>query len=108
MYSNGEVKEKMGVGPELVVDLKALIGDPSDNIPGVKGVGQKTAEKLLNEYGNLEEVYKNLDKLKPRVRDLLVEGEESAALSQKLARIIRDVELTVKLEDCLLKGFSIS
>ncbi|HSL93584.1 MAG TPA: DNA polymerase I [Bacillota bacterium] len=88
------VLAKYGLLPTQLVDLKALMGDPSDNIKGVKGVGEKTAQALLHEFGTLENIYANLDKVgKPRLRALLEEGQESAFLSQKLATIVTDVDL---------------
>ncbi len=106
MYAEAEVYERLGINPEQVVDFKALTGDPSDNIPGVKGIGEKTAGKLLEEYGSLKKIYKNLDKIKPRIAKMLQEGEESVELSRRLAQIIQDVDLNVHLEDCLMRDFS--
>jgi len=100
-----EVKEKMGISPEQVVDYKALCGDASDNIPGVKGIGDKTAVKLLTEFGSLDQVYANLDQIKGANKTKLETGKEAAYHSQHLARIVVDVPLEVKLEDCQLKGF---
>jgi DNA polymerase-1 len=102
------VKEKMGILPEQVVDYKALCGDPSDNIPGVKGIGDKTAVKLLSEYGTLDNVYANLEQIKGANKTKLETGKEAAYHSQHLARIVVDVPLEIKLEDCQLKGFDTS
>ncbi|MBD1841262.1 DNA polymerase I [Coleofasciculus sp. FACHB-64] len=101
-----EVKEKLkGITPEQVVDYKALCGDASDNIPGVKGIGDKTAVKLLTEYGSLDGIYASLDEIKGAVKQKLEAGKEEAYRSQHLARIVLDVPLDVSLEDCPLKGF---
>ncbi|MBD2464825.1 DNA polymerase I [Oscillatoria sp. FACHB-1407] len=100
-----QVKEKMGIMPSQVVDYKALCGDSSDNIPGVKGIGDKTAVQLLTTYGSLEQVYAHLDELKGAVRKKLEEGREAAMHSQYLAQIHLDVPVEVQLEDCKLKGF---
>jgi DNA polymerase I len=104
-FMREEVYEKLSVYPEQVVDYKALVGDPSDNIPGVKGIGCKTAADLIARYGSLDGVYSNLDDLKPRVRNLLEEGSEQAGFSKELATIAKDVDLKVGLEDCLEKDF---
>jgi DNA polymerase-1 len=101
-----EVKEKLkGITPEQVVDYKALCGDASDNIPGVKGIGDKTAVKLLTEYGSLDGIYASLDEIKGAVKQKLEAGKQEAYRSQHLARIVLDVPLDVSLEDCPLKGF---
>lgn len=100
-----QVKEKLGVLPSQVVDFKALCGDKSDNIPGVKGVGEKTAVKLLNIYGSLDNIYSALGEIKDAVQKKLEAGREDAKKSQYLARIVLDVPLEVDLEDCILKGF---
>ncbi|MFB2934696.1 DNA polymerase I [Aerosakkonemataceae cyanobacterium BLCC-F154] len=102
------VKEKMGILPEQVVDYKALCGDASDNIPGVKGIGDKTAVKLLTEYGSLENVYANLAQIKGANKTKLETGKDAAYHSQHLAKIVVDVPLEVKLEDCQLTGFDTS
>ena len=92
MFSPDDVKEELGIGPELVIDYKALAGDSSDNIPGVAGVGPKTAVKLLTAYGSLEGVYENVESIKSvRTQTLLTESKNLAFISQKLAKIKRDV-----------------
>ena len=93
-----DVKEYMGVRPDQIVDYKALVGDSSDNIPGVKGVGKKTAETLLGEYDTLDNIYKHLDELKPGVVNKLVKDRENAYLSQKLAKIVTDLQIPLDLE----------
>ncbi len=98
-YTPEEVKKVFGVKPEQVVDYKALVGDTSDNIPGVPGVGQKTAATLFETYASLEEIYAHLDDLPNRVKTLLEKGRESALLSQELARIHTDVKINFKLEE---------
>ncbi len=93
--------EKYGVRPEQFVDVKALMGDSSDNIPGVPGIGEKTALKLISEFGSLDGIYEQLETAKhtPSVRKKLTEGKDSAYLSQTLARIYREVPLGLTLED---------
>ncbi|WAL58552.1 DNA polymerase I [Thermocoleostomius sinensis] len=102
-----QVKQKMGILPSQVVDYKALCGDPSDNIPGVKGIGDKTAVQLLNTYGSLEHVYASLDQIKGAVRKRLEEGKESALHSQYMAQIHLDVPVILSLDDFKLKGFDV-
>jgi DNA polymerase I len=100
-----QVKDKLGVLPSQVVDYKALCGDSSDNIPGVRGIGDKTAVNLLTTYGSLERVYESLDEIKGALRQKLEAGREDACRSQYMAQIHLDVPLDLSLEDCKLKGF---
>lgn len=94
------VRAKLGIPPAAVVDLLALEGDAVDNIPGVPGVGEKTAAQLLQRYGSLEKVYENLDKIEPtRVRNALARGREQAELSRRLATLKDDLPLDLALED---------
>lgn len=95
-----EVKEKYGFEPEQMIDYLALIGDSSDDIPGVKGVGPKTATPLIVEYGSVEKLYDNLDKIEKKgLQNKLAEGKESVVISKKLATIIKDVPLHFDIED---------
>ncbi|MEH2296719.1 DNA polymerase I [Nostoc sp.] len=100
-----QVKEKMGVLPSQIVDFKALCGDKSDNIPGVKGIGEKTAVQLLNTYGSLDHIYAALDEIKGATQKKLASGKEDADKSRYLATIVLDVPIEFDLEDCKLKGF---
>ncbi len=100
-----EVKDKLGVLPSQVVDFKALCGDSSDNIPGVKGIGEKTAVQLITTYGSLENVYAAIDELKGAVKKRLEDGKDAARHSQWLAQIHLDVPLPMNLADCQLRGF---
>ncbi len=100
-----QVKEKMGVLPSQIVDYKALCGDKSDNIPGVKGIGEKTAVQLLNTYGSLEHIYAALDEIKGATQKKLVTGKEDAEKSRYLATIVLNVPIEFNIEDCKLKGF---
>ena len=93
-----EVKEKMGVLPNLVDDYKALVGDPSDNYPGVTGIGPKTTIKLLDEFGSLDEIYKNLDKIPEGTAQKLKAGRQQSKLSKKLATIVKDVPLEIDID----------
>jgi DNA polymerase-1 len=101
IWAEADVVGKYGFGPESVVDYKALRGDPSDNIPGVRGIGEKTAKALISEWGSLDKIYKNINKVKPQsVQKKLAEDAETASLSRNLATIKRDVPVTVNLEAC--------
>ncbi|HEY9886871.1 MAG TPA: 5'-3' exonuclease H3TH domain-containing protein, partial [Candidatus Obscuribacterales bacterium] len=104
-FQAAQVKEKLDILPSQVVDYKALCGDTSDNIPGVKGIGAKTAAKLLNEYGNLDAIYAALDAIKGATQKKLMEGKDSAYHSRHMARIVTDVQLDAHLETCRLTGF---
>ncbi|MEG4586882.1 DNA polymerase I [Microcoleus sp. MOSTC5] len=104
-YGPEEVKAKLGIVPEQVVDYKALCGDKSDNIPGVKGIGDKTALQLLEAYNSLDGIYAAIDEIKGATKKKLEEGKEAAYHSQRMATIVQDVPLEINLEDCQLKGF---
>jgi len=113
VYDINAVLGKFGLKPEQIIDYKALSGDASDNIPGVKGVGEKTAVILLKEFGSIEQIYEYLDKQKeerkeiisPRVENLLTEGRDMAFLSKQLATIKTDVEIDFHLKDSALHDF---
>ncbi|MBU0923111.1 DNA polymerase I, partial [Patescibacteria group bacterium] len=93
-----DVMEKLGVRPDQVDDYKALIGDPSDNYPGVPGIGPKTATKLLAEYKTVENIYKNIDKIQESTARKLKEGKDMAIVSQKLAEIVTNVPVKLDVE----------
>ena len=93
------LKELYGLLPEQIVDLKALMGDSSDNIPGVSGVGEKTALGLLEQFGDLEKVYKNLDQIKGKLKEKLENDKDSAFLSQKLATIKCDCHFDYSMSE---------
>ncbi|MBW2373210.1 MAG: DNA polymerase I, partial [Deltaproteobacteria bacterium] len=95
-----EVEERLGVPPEKVLDVRALVGDPSDNIPGVKGIGGKGAAKLIDEWGDLENLLEHASDVKAkRAREALQEQADIARLSKELSTLRRDVELPCQLED---------
>ena len=99
IYDEAAVKERFGVGPDRVTDIMALMGDASDNIPGVDGIGEVTAKKLIGEYGSLTALYKSLAKVKPDgVRQKLEAGKAQADLSLELATIHDEVPIDFKLE----------
>ena len=108
LYDEKGVKDRFGFGPERIPDYKGLRGDPSDNIPGIKGIGEKMATELLLAFGSLENIYKKLKKgeaalldagIKPRVVGLVRDGEEEAAFSKMLATIRRDAPITFVLPE---------
>ncbi|PSF38444.1 DNA polymerase I [Aphanothece hegewaldii CCALA 016] len=99
------VEGKLGVKPTQVVDYKALCGDTSDNIPGVKGIGEKTAVKLLQEYETLDNIYQNIEKIQGSLKTKLVTGKEDAKQSRFLAQLMNEIPIEINLKDCLLKGF---
>jgi DNA polymerase I len=107
LYDRAAVQNRFGFGPEMVTDYKALMGDPSDNIPGVKGVGKKTAAQLIEQFGPIEALYDAVkektaafEALKPGVKSKLIEGKDNAFMSKELATIVRDVEgITLSLDD---------
>ncbi|MBR7100441.1 MAG: DNA polymerase I [Clostridia bacterium] len=102
-------EEAVGLSPKQIIDLKSLMGDSSDNIPGVPGVGEKMAMKLLLEYGNLENIYENLDNISGALHKKLAENRELAFLSKQLATIDTNVELDVSLNECrIFMPFSIA
>lgn len=103
----GEFREKYGIEPELFVDMKALMGDSSDNIPGVAGVGEKTAAGLIQNFGHLEEIYDNIDdkRITKGVREKLIRDEKNAYLSRDLARIDVHAPIDITLEDIKYSGF---
>ena len=105
MYDSEKVKERYGLTPSQFVDFKALKGDPSDNIPGVPGIGEKGAAKLISEYKNLENIYKNIEKLSEKLQTLLKENKEQAFLSQKLSKIETNLNIDFKLSDARVHDY---
>ena len=93
-----------GIEPINIIDLKALMGDSSDNIPGVKGIGEKTALKLLQEYKSLDNIYENIENIKGAMKNKLIEDKENAYMSYDLATIVKDVPVEINLEDIKYKG----
>ena len=94
-----------GLVPKQIIDMKGLMGDSSDNIPGVAGVGEKTAIKLLKAHSSVEEVYASIDEVKGKLKEKLLKDKENAFLSKRLATIYRDVPLDFTLEDCAFTGY---
>lgn len=110
-YDEDMVKQRYGLAPSQMIDFKAIAGDPSDNIPGVKGIGEKGAIDLLKEYKTLEGIYEAIDKkgdkvkIKPRNLKLLKEQKKEAFMSKKLATIVRNAPVKFKLEDCQVQPY---
>ncbi len=104
IYDEAKFREDYGFAPINMIDYKALAGDASDNIPGVKGIGDKTAINLLKEYGCIENIYANIDNIKGKLKDKLLEDKDSAFLSKKLATIYLEVPTDVTFEDLIYKG----
>ena len=103
-YTPEFINEKYGLTPQQIVDMKGLMGDKSDNIPGIPGVGEKTAIKLLTEYETVENVLENIDNISgKKLKERLTEGKEDAVLSKKLATIFTDVPVNNKIEDLTFK-----
>ena len=86
-------KEEYGIHPWQVTDYKGIFGDTSDNIKGIKGIGEKGAIKLLEEFGSLEGIYENIDKISGKLKDKLIEGKEDGIRSKQIATIYKDVPL---------------
>jgi len=99
IYDREGIENKLGITPEQVIDYMALMGDSSDNIPGIRGVGEKTALKLISQYGSLDGVYEHVDELKGKQQQMVIEDKEAAYLSQDLVTIRRDVPLELDLKE---------
>ena len=107
LYDEKKVVERYGVPPVLIPDLKGLMGDTSDNIPGVPGIGAKTAAKLVQQFGGIEDIYKGIEEVKPpRIQGLLKEHESQARLSVDLARIVVHVPLDLDFPACARSAFN--
>ena len=102
IFKSPDVADKLGVKPKQVIDLKALMGDMSDNYPGVTGIGPKAAIDLLSEYQTLDNIYRNIDKIKPSIREKLIKDKNNAYLSQKLATLVSNIPLKFKFKSARL------
>ena len=105
MMTEEEFRKIYGVDPIKMIDLKALMGDASDNIPGVKGIGEKTAINLISKYGSLEELYNNIDSVGGKTKEKLINDKDAAFMSYDIATIYREVPLGFGLEDCKYDGY---
>lgn len=100
IYDDKRMVDEFGVTPRQFIDVKGLMGDASDNIPGVPGIGEKTAFKLINEFGSIENVLSNIDKISgKKIKETLMENSESAIFSKKLATIVTDVPIEIDMDD---------
>ncbi|MEI6462588.1 MAG: DNA polymerase I, partial [bacterium] len=107
IFTDKEVDSKLGYDNKYVPDYKSLRGDTSDNIPGVKGIGEVTAKSLITSYGSLEDIYKNIDKIDKKVAEKLINSQEIAYQSKRLATISRDVPISLDLEKSKFDGFDL-
>ena len=106
LYDGAAVSQKYGVEPEQIADLKALKGDPSDNIPGVPGVGEKTATKLIQQFGSIEQIYARIDEVTPpKLQALLHDNEAIARQSKELTTIVTRTPVTLDLDDCQVSHY---
>jgi DNA polymerase-1 len=105
LYDEAGIEERTGVRPDKYPILAALRGDPSDNLPGVPGVGEKTAAKLVNEYGDLDTLYANLDALTPKLKQNLADSLDRVRLNAEVIPLVRDVPLAVHVDDLRLGGW---
>lgn len=110
LYDEEKVKEKYGIPPSEFVELKALMGDSSDNYPGVAGVGPKTATELIKEYESVKNIYKNIDKIKaknPKLAEKLEKGKDNAFLAHQLATILTNAPFEYNFADCSVKNLDV-
>lgn len=106
LYDEAAVSQKYGVGPEHIADFKGLVGDASDNIPGVPGVGEKTAVKLIQQLGTVEEIYSRIDEVTPpKLQELLRQNEAIARQSKELATIVTQTPVALNLDDCRVSQY---
>ncbi|MFO8011600.1 MAG: DNA polymerase I [Dehalococcoidia bacterium] len=106
LFDEESVRQKYDLNPERIADLKGLVGDPSDNIPGVPGVGKKTASKLLKDFNSIEDIYAHIAEVKPeKLREKLISNEQAARQSKSLATINTDAPANLDLADCELGSY---
>jgi len=105
IYDEEAVRERYGIGPEQMVDYRGLRGDPSDNIPGVKGVGEKTAIELIKKYDSIEGVYKNINEIKGSLKEKLERDKMQAFMSKKLSEIVKSVPVKLNLAEAVTREF---
>jgi len=106
LYDEAAVVEKYGVKPEQIADFKGLVGDVSDNIPGVTGIGEKTAVKLIQQFGSIDQIYAHIDEVTPaKVQKILQENEDIARQSKMLATIVTQLPVSLDLDQCRLSNY---
>jgi len=103
-YDESKIWDKYGITPKQYIDLKGMTGDPSDNVPGISGIGEKTAARLLKEYGTLEEILAHADELTGRTRELVKKFGHQAMFSKQIVTICREVPIDIDLEQCCWQG----
>lgn len=106
-YNIDSFRDAYGIEPINIIDLKALMGDASDNIPGVKGIGEKTALKLLHEYKTLDGIYENIDNIKGATKEKLVNDKDNAYMSYEIATICKEVPMDINMDDIVCKDIDI-
>ncbi|MEX2007279.1 MAG: 5'-3' exonuclease H3TH domain-containing protein, partial [Candidatus Levyibacteriota bacterium] len=110
VYDSAKVKEKYGISPSQFVEMKALMGDSSDNYPGVSGIGPKTASGLVLEYNSVENIYANIEKIRAKnekLADKLEKGKENAFLAHQLATILTNAPFEYDFADCSMKNLDV-
>ena len=107
VYDEAAFRERYAIEPSQLIELKALMGDSSDDIPGVAGIGEKSATKLLQQYRDLEDIYAHLGDHSTRVRNCLIKGKDMAFLSRRLATIMRELDINLDLDACVLGDFEL-
>ncbi len=105
IYDEAAVEKRFGIKPNQIPDFKALMGDQSDNYKGAKGIGPKTAAKLLQEYGSIENIFKNLKKIDGKIQAILETHKESVLMSHKLATILKNVDIKTSEKESSFSGF---
>lgn len=106
LYDEKEVKSKLGITPHMIPELKGLMGDPSDNYPGAKGIGPKTAIKLLEQFGSIDGILKNSSKIEnERWKNIIEHEKENILISKKLATIVTNIPLDITIDELAFKGF---
>jgi len=107
IFDKTEVEKKLDIKPDQIIEYKALVGDPSDNYPGASGIGPKTASKLIHQFGNIEQIYKNIEKIESeKIREILKKEKDSVLLSEKLATIMTNVGIDLNIEKLKFSGFN--
>ncbi len=107
VFDKVEVERKLDIPPSRIVDYKALVGDPSDNYPGAKGIGPKTASRLIHQFGSVDDIYKNIDQIDSiKIREVLEKEKATVEISKKLATILTDVDIGIDIEKLKFNGFN--
>jgi DNA polymerase-1 len=105
VYDQAAVRERYGLAPKQLIDFKGLKGDASDNVPGVAGIGEKTAARLLQQFGSVEGIYEHLDQVDPKTREKLEAGREALVFSKRLVTIVTDAPVKLDLAACHVSGY---